>query len=64
MSDMSAIIIIMNKKNLPYSEFAKLSVEERKKMFQKAKERRPANYPAVFAKHTNSTLTELPECRY
>jgi hypothetical protein len=50
----------MNKKNYTYSEFSKLPVEERKKMFQKALERRPANYPTIFVKHAKSDLPELP----
>ncbi len=50
----------MNKKNLTYAEFEKLPVEERKKMGERAKERRPANYPAIFSKHNSCTLKELP----
>lgn len=52
------------KKGVTATEFAQLSVDERKKMSDRLKTRRPANFPAVLVRHSGSNLPELPECRY
>jgi len=41
-----------------------LPAEERKKMADRLRARRPANFPAVLVRHVGSNLPELPECRY